>query len=31
LPPEKLGPTQPNPHPDWKNRLDAEWQRRYGQ
>jgi putative thiamine transport system substrate-binding protein len=31
LPPEKLGPTQPNPHPDWKNQLDAEWQRRYGQ
>ena len=31
LPPEKLGPTQPNPHPDWKNQLDVEWQRRYGQ
>ncbi|MBC8258213.1 MAG: ABC transporter substrate-binding protein [SAR324 cluster bacterium] len=31
LQPEKLGPTLPNPHPDWKNRLDAEWERRYGQ
>ena len=31
LPPEKLGPTQPNPHPDWKTQLDAKWQRRYGQ
>jgi putative thiamine transport system substrate-binding protein len=31
LPPEKLGPTQPNPHPDWKNQLSTEWQRRYGQ
>ena len=31
LPPEKLGPTQPNPHPDWKNRIDIEWQKRYGQ
>jgi putative thiamine transport system substrate-binding protein len=29
LPPEQLGPTQPNPHPDWRIRLDAEWQRRY--
>ncbi len=31
LPPDQLGPTQPNPHPDWKNRIDAEWVRRYGQ
>jgi len=31
LPPEKLGPTQLNPHPDWKNQLGAEWQKRYGQ
>ena len=31
LPPDQLGPTQPNPHPDWKNRIDAEWLRRYGQ
>jgi len=31
LSPEKLGPTQPNPHPDWKNRIDIEWQKRYGQ
>jgi putative thiamine transport system substrate-binding protein len=31
LPPDQLGPTQPNPHPDWKNRIDAAWLRRYGQ
>ena len=31
LPPDKLGPTQPHPHPDWKNRIDEEWLRRYGQ
>ena len=31
LPPDQLGLTQPNPHPDWKNRIDAEWLRRYGQ
>lgn len=29
LPPDKLGPTQPNPHPDWRVKIDAEWQRRY--
>ena len=29
LSPEELGKTQPNPHPDWRILLDAEWQRRY--
>jgi len=31
LPPERLGITQPNPHSDWKNKIDLEWQKRYGQ
>ncbi|MEC8283330.1 MAG: ABC transporter substrate-binding protein [SAR324 cluster bacterium] len=29
LSPKELGKTQPNPHPDWRILLDAEWQRRY--
>jgi len=31
LAPERLGITQPNPHSDWKNKIDLEWQKRYGQ
>ncbi len=31
LSPEELGTVRPNPHPDWKNRIDAEWLQRYGQ
>ncbi len=31
LSPEELGTVLPNPHPDWKNRIDAEWLKRYGQ
>ena len=30
LPPDKLGPTLRNPHPDWKNLIDIEWKRRFG-
>ena len=29
LSPDELGKTQSNPHPDWRNLLDSEWQRRY--
>ena len=29
LSPKELGKTQPNLHPNWRNLLDAEWQRRY--
>jgi putative thiamine transport system substrate-binding protein len=30
LPPEKLGPTLPEPHPSWVERIEHEWARRYG-
>ncbi|HXV23450.1 MAG TPA: ABC transporter substrate-binding protein [Alphaproteobacteria bacterium] len=30
LPPDKLGPTFPEPHPSWTVRMEQEWQRRYG-
>ncbi|MDW5315840.1 ABC transporter substrate-binding protein [Rhizobium sp. PL01] len=30
LPPEKLGPALPEPHPDWMTRIEAEWVKRYG-
>ena len=30
LPPEKLGPALPEPHPDWMTRIEAEWIKRYG-
>jgi putative thiamine transport system substrate-binding protein len=30
LPPEKLGPTLPEPHPSWVARIEHEWARRYG-
>jgi putative thiamine transport system substrate-binding protein len=30
LPPDKLGPTFPEPHPSWTVRLEKEWKRRYG-
>ena len=29
LPPERLGPAFPEPHPSWTLRLEQEWQRRY--
>jgi putative thiamine transport system substrate-binding protein len=30
LPPEELGPTLPEPHPSWVERIEREWARRYG-
>ncbi|WP_428426847.1 ABC transporter substrate-binding protein [Pararhizobium sp.] len=30
LPPDKLGPTLAEPHPDWMTRIEAEWIKRYG-
>jgi putative thiamine transport system substrate-binding protein len=30
LPPEKLGPTLAEPHPDWMTRIETEWIKRYG-
>jgi putative thiamine transport system substrate-binding protein len=30
LPPEKLGPALPEPHPSWVERIEHEWARRYG-
>lgn len=30
LPPEKLGPVLPEPHPSWVERIEHEWARRYG-
>ncbi len=30
LSPEALGPSRPEPHPDWTDWLEAEWARRYG-
>ncbi|WP_457586890.1 ABC transporter substrate-binding protein [Ensifer canadensis] len=30
LPPDRLGPTLDEPHPDWMTRIEAEWIRRYG-
>ena len=30
LPPDRLGPAQPEPHPDWMTRIEAEWTKRYG-
>ncbi len=30
LRPEELGPTLPEPHPSWVERLEQEWARRYG-
>lgn len=30
LAPEELGPTLPEPHPDWMTGIEAEWLRRYG-
>jgi putative thiamine transport system substrate-binding protein len=30
LPPGELGPTLPEPHPSWMERIEAEWARRYG-
>jgi putative thiamine transport system substrate-binding protein len=30
LPPEELGPTLPEPHPSWAERIEHEWARRYG-
>jgi putative thiamine transport system substrate-binding protein len=30
LPPEALGPTLPEPHPSWVERIEHEWARRYG-
>ena len=29
LPPERLGPALPEPHPSWSGWLTAEWERRY--
>ncbi len=31
LSPAELGAVLPEPHPSWMTRLEAEWQRRYGQ
>ena len=30
LPPEKLGPALPEPHPSWTQMLEREWLRKYG-
>ena len=30
LPPDALGPTLPEPHPSWVERIEHEWARRYG-
>jgi putative thiamine transport system substrate-binding protein len=30
LTPEELGPTLPEPHPSWVERIEQEWARRYG-
>jgi putative thiamine transport system substrate-binding protein len=30
LPPEKLGPTLPEPHPSWMTAIEAMWRQRYG-
>ncbi len=30
LPPQGLGPTLPEPHPSWVERIEHEWARRYG-
>lgn len=30
LPPDRLGPTLAEPHPDWMTRIEAEWIKRYG-
>jgi putative thiamine transport system substrate-binding protein len=30
LPPERLGPVLPEPHPSWVERIEYEWARRYG-
>nr|WP_276120930.1 ABC transporter substrate-binding protein [Pararhizobium qamdonense] len=30
LPPDRLGPALPEPHPDWMTRIEAEWTKRYG-
>lgn len=30
LPPDRLGPALPEPHPSWTTALEQEWQRRYG-
>jgi putative thiamine transport system substrate-binding protein len=30
LPPEELGPTLPEPHPSWAERIEHDWARRYG-
>ena len=29
LPPEKLGPVLPEPHPSWMTAIEEEWKRRY--
>ncbi|MBO0663348.1 ABC transporter substrate-binding protein [Jiella sp. MQZ9-1] len=30
LPPSKLGPVLPEPHPSWMTRIETEWKHRYG-
>lgn len=30
LPPDKLGPVVPEPHPSWSEALEREWLKRYG-
>ncbi len=30
LTPEELGPAQPEPHPSWMTRIEADWIERYG-
>jgi putative thiamine transport system substrate-binding protein len=30
LKPEELGPALDEPHPDWMERIEGEWVRRYG-
>ena len=30
LPPDRLGPTLAEPHPEWMTRIEAEWIKRYG-
>jgi putative thiamine transport system substrate-binding protein len=30
LPPDRLGPVLPEPHPSWVERIEHEWARRYG-
>jgi putative thiamine transport system substrate-binding protein len=30
LKPEELGPALDEPHPDWMERIEGEWLKRYG-